>query len=85
MKGQNRIPRIVELKSKAIIETLEVLLDMAKKGKVIGLIYGVKHEPFNHSIGVAGSYADMPVCGKRVADKISKVLEQRAEEMEVWD
>ena len=85
MKSQARVPRIIEYKNRSIVECLEMLLDQAKNGEIIGFMYGVKHAPFKHSIGVVGSYEEMPFCGKRVADKISQVLERRSEALETWD
>lgn len=77
--------KLVENVNKEMIEGLEALLELAKSGKVTGMVYGIKHGPGDHSVGILGCFTEKPYAGKRLADKLSSVLDKKAQELELWE
>lgn len=82
MKGNLKL---VENVNKEMVDGLEALLELARRGQVKGMVYGIKHGPGNHSVGILGCFTEKPYAGKRLADKLSSVLDKKAQELEIWE
>jgi|GEM_PF-5842830 len=77
--------KLVQTVNREMVEGLEVLLELARSGKVTGMVYGVKHGPGDHSVGILGCFTEKPYAGKRLADRLSSVLDKKAQELETWE
>lgn len=82
MKGQLKL---VENINKEMIDGLEAMLELAKSGKISGMIYGIKHGPNDYSIGAFGCFTKKPHIGKRLADKLSDAMDKKSQELDIWE
>lgn len=77
MKTKNVIT-IKEYRNQDTVDTLEKLLEMARSGKVTGLIYTVRLDDWNHGVGVTGYYREDPISGLGAVGRVFDVLNQAA-------
>lgn len=63
-------------RSKEVVETLEGLLEQAKRGNIRGLVYVAKVAPGDNRVGMAGAYRTCPAKALQATFKLEKYLRE---------
>jgi hypothetical protein len=65
-----------------LIEGLGWILDQAMHGKISGACFIIKHNRYQHTVGVLGKYRDDPYCALPSVKKLKVLLKQFGIEIE---
>ena len=76
------ITQLEAYKSRETIEHLEDLLERAKNGEILGLVFCVKLGLKRHAMGISGRYLDDPVLAVAVTARMNHRLNAAADSLE---
>ncbi len=76
------VTKLSEYKSRETVETLEKLLEQARRGEIHGLLFCVRLGIKSHAMGLAGEYAKDPVMAVAVTSRMLHRLNIYADENE---
>lgn len=76
------VTRIEEFKNRETIETLEELLDQAKKGQIHGFLFCARQGEKSHLMGLSGDYRDDAILAVAVAARMIYRLNTMVDEAE---
>lgn len=79
-EGSVTVTKITEYRTRDTVKALEELLEMAKAGKLTGLVFACKYGPWDHGIGVVGDYYKDPIPALAIAGRLFRALNKFADE-----
>lgn len=77
----NNVIRIIEYRNKDTIAVCEEIIEKAKRGEIVGMLYAIRLNDFDHGIGATGKYRDDPISGLAAAGRLLNVLSKLANKM----
>lgn len=78
-----QVTRIEEYKSRETIKLLEELLERARLGEILGLVFCVRLGVKAHAMGVSGHYLEDPVMAIAVTARMNHRLNVAADDIEL--